>query len=99
MQFELNHAMSIVLNWFNCNKLSVNVKKSKLMFFGTPGQMKVMENIVVNAGDNILERGMQFKYLGVMLDPQLTFHAHCEYVKTKSGKNWSFREDKEFSRP
>ena len=54
------------------------------MLFRIPGRLKIMENIMVYVGENTLERVETFKYLGAMLDPQLTFKAHCEYVKSKT---------------
>ena len=85
MQAKLNSVMSIITNWCNCNKLSVNIKKSKVMLFGTPGQLKIMDNIQVNVGDNQSECVLQFTYLGGNVRPLLYFfHDHCDYTKSKT---------------
>ena len=44
----------------------------------------MIENTVVYAGENTLECVKQVKYLGVILVPHLTFHAHCDYIKLKT---------------
>ena len=81
---KLNNAMKIISNWFNCNKLSLNHKKSKIMFFGTRPQLAKLSEVKVYAGQSELERVDRFKYLGVMLDSALTFSHHVEYLKSKT---------------
>ena len=81
---KLNNSMKIISNWFNCNKLSLNHKKSKFMLFGTRSQLSKLSDVKVYAGQSELERVESFKYLGVVLDPNLTFSQHIEYLKSKT---------------
>ena len=81
---ELNGAMHILQSWFSCNKLSLNTTKSKLMLFGTAGQLNLLEGISVEVPENTLELVSEYKYLGVVLDPQLNFSRHVEYLKRKT---------------
>ncbi len=85
---KLNDVMKIVTNWSNCNKLSVYPKKSKVMFFGTQGQLFKLSCVKVYGGQLELERVTPFKYLGMILnqglilvnmvfDQGLTFSQHC----------------------
>ena len=42
-----------------------------------------MNSVTVRAGDTVLSRVYQFKYLGVMLDPYLTWNDHTDYIGRK----------------
>ena len=46
LETQLNEALKIIMNWFNGNKLSLNRKKSKIMFFGTHGQLLRLNNVM-----------------------------------------------------
>ena len=41
-------------------------------------------NIAVYHRDHLLEHCTVYKYLGIMLDPRLTFQDHMEYMKSKT---------------
>ena len=46
---------------------------------------KIKLNITIN--DCIIEEVTKFKYLGVIIDSEFNFNAHCEYLKYKMAKN------------
>ena len=43
--------------------------KTKVMLTGTHQRLTLVDSFIVRAGDTVLSRVYQFKYLGVMLDP------------------------------
>ena len=43
-----------------------------------------MANIQRKQGDNVIDRVTSFKYLGITLDPNLTFRNHVEYICKKT---------------
>ena len=45
LERKLNDALKIIMNWFAVNKLSLNRKKSKIMYFGTRGQLSKLADI------------------------------------------------------
>ena len=54
------------------------------MLFGTPAQLKAYDGLQVFHRNQQLTPCTTFKYLGIMLDPNLNFSAHIEYMKSKT---------------
>ena len=81
---KLNFDFRLVNEWFKKNRLSLNAKKSKFMVFGTRSKTSQMANIQLKQWDHIIDRVTKFKYLGITLDPGLTFHDHIETIKGKT---------------
>ena len=54
------------------------------MLFGTRGRCENFENMTINVGQEQLQPCDKVKYLGVILDPQLKFDKHVQYVKSKT---------------
>ena len=73
--------MKALDTWFCMNKLSLNAKKSNFMLFGTPTQLKSYGGIRVYHRQHQLEQCSTFKYLGIVLDLNLSFRAHVEHMK------------------
>ena len=53
------------------------------MIFGTYNQRERIGSITVKFGATVLEQVDRFKYLGIILDPNLNFEAHVRYLKSK----------------
>ncbi len=84
---QLNTQIEILNRWFQQNRQSLNVAKTKVMLFDT-------QALIAKQGDFCLEiRGQEvehvhaFKYLGVMLDPLLSFHELVKYSQSKTYGN------------
>uniref|UniRef100_A0A669C5X4 Reverse transcriptase domain-containing protein n=1 Tax=Oreochromis niloticus TaxID=8128 RepID=A0A669C5X4_ORENI len=75
--------LNILKNWFDVNKLSLNIKKTKLIIFGTR-QMKNVSKIRVNGIE--IERVFENKFLGVLIDDKLSWKSHINHVTTKMSK-------------
>ena len=84
LELKLNNALAKVSDWYKKNKLSVNLDKTKVMFFGTKPQLTRMENVNVKLENVAIARVTKFKYLGLVLDCSLTFSQHVEYIKSKT---------------
>ena len=78
---KINYELERVNIWLTLNKLSLNIKKTKLMIFGRK-QKKIKEiNITI---DNVqIERVHIFKFFGIMLDEGLTWTDHTNMVANK----------------
>ena len=61
-----------IIQWLTNNFLYLNYSKTKVMFIGTHQGLALVDSFTVRAGDTVLSRIYQFKYLGVMLDPYLS---------------------------
>ena len=46
----------------------------------TDQRLALVDSFTVRAGDTVLSRVYQFKYLGVMLDPYLSWNDHINYI-------------------
>ena len=70
----MNKELTNVSNWFNANKLSLNVKKTKFSFFHKSSKKDNIPLLLLNLNINgfTIERGSSIKFLGVSLDENLT---------------------------
>ena len=55
------------------NKLSLNVKNTKLMIFGINNILRNFENISLTYAKDLIDRVDSYKYLGVLFDPCRTW--------------------------
>ena len=53
------------------------------MLTGTHQRLTLVDSFIVRAGDTVLSRVYQFKYLGVMLDPYLSWNDHIDFIENK----------------
>uniref|UniRef100_A0A671U3I7 Reverse transcriptase domain-containing protein n=1 Tax=Sparus aurata TaxID=8175 RepID=A0A671U3I7_SPAAU len=82
----VNHEMAKLHVWFNINKLSLNLEKTKYMLYGKKG-CNNSTNIQVN-GVNI-ERVHENKVLGVIIDDMLSWKPHIRQLKRKLARSVS----------
>ena len=79
---ELQRAMQqdadILHDWLCRNVLTMNTVKTKYMMFGAA---KNVSNLHIVFGGALIDRVRQYKYLGLILDEQLSFNLHVNHVK------------------
>ena len=92
IELNLNEEFKRVDKWFSCNKLSVNTTKTKGMLFSSNRYRDKDKTLTIdepreNTGQAI-EHVSVYKYLGLWLDPHLTFEHHmnsiCRKVKSRT---------------
>ena len=71
-----------VIEWLNNNFLYLNYSKTKVMLTGTHQRLALVNSFTVRAGDTVPSR-VYLKYLGVMLDPYLSWNDHIGYIGRK----------------
>ena len=79
----MNRELKEVVNWFKCNKLSLNATKTStnLMFFGTPHQINNITNDNhIYLDGRKLTRVYEAKFLGITLDHNLTWRSHINSI-------------------
>jgi len=72
--------MSRIMIWFDENKLTLNLSKTKCIILGnrlTDTNKKLMINGIE------LEQESEIKFLGVVIDSKLSWKPHIKYIKTK----------------
>ncbi len=84
----INSELKEVCNWFKCNKLSLNAKKTNLMFIGTPHQTKqIKDNRYIFLDGCKLTRVSDAKFLGITLDENLTWKSHINVISKTCSRN------------
>ena len=76
----VNKEMKKIKSWFDTNKLSLNLTKTKFMVFGN---RKIDANISLKIEDVVIERVFENKFLGVILDNKLCWKPHISYLCKK----------------
>ena len=76
-----------VAQWCDSNALTINMKKTKLMLFGTRASIKKHKLMPVLLNQNPIEFTNNYKYLGVILDSSLSFSKFVtNIIKTTTHK-------------
>ena len=86
---KMNKELTNGSNWFNANKLLLNVKKTKFSFFQKSSKKYNTPLRLPNLNINgfTIERESSIKFLGVWIDENLTWMDHIHTVENKFAKN------------
>ena len=86
---KMNKELTNGSNWFNANKLSLNVKKNKFSFFHKSSKKDNIPLQLPNLNINgfTTERESSTKFLGVWIDENLTRRDHIHTVENEIAKN------------
>ena len=87
--------------WFEANKLTLNVKKTKFMVFSestskiSNSYLKIGETNIEQIGTNCNEK--YFKFVGHVLDDKLSWEGHIEHIAKKlASANFGINSSKNF---
>ena len=84
----MNRELKEVCNWFKCNKLSLNASKTNLMLLGTAYKTRnsnTTHSIYLDGCK--LTRVAHTKFLGMIIDENLTWKTHIENVCKLCSRN------------
>lgn len=81
---NLNQEMEKINTWLNMNKLKLNENKTKIM------EVNASSNLIFKINDKLIEKVDRMKYLGFIIDKDLKFNTHLDYICKKIGKKISF---------
>ncbi len=79
----VNSEMIKLKSWFNINKLSLDLSKTKKMLFGN-GRKITRATPQIDGVD--IERVTETKFLGVIIDENLNWKPHIKYLQSKVSK-------------
>ena len=82
IRFCFETDLAIIQDWFNANKLTLNVSKSVIMRFNNKNR-KHQDNMDIKIGGIILPVVRQTKFLGVYLDDRLNWNVHIKGLQLK----------------
>ena len=78
----INQELEKINTWFCANLLSLNVKKTNYILFGN----KNLPNIDIFINKQIINRVYETKFLGVIIQSNLKWHAHIRLLLNKISK-------------
>ncbi len=86
LESKLKKCLPDANKWMEKNHLMLNSDKTKYMTFGTTHTLNMVSeaDLSVSLDGQIIEQVDHFKYLGVHLNPRLSFKNHAKYVKRKA---------------
>ena len=83
METVLNSELKLATEWLKANRLSLNVKKSKLLLFRSKQSKINNDNISIKLDGTKLALEANVKYLGMTIDNNLSWDDHINNLKKK----------------
>ncbi len=83
IELQLNDRLQETKQWMNDNVLTLNLKKTNAMVFGTKHTISQLNDLEISCEGVNIEVVSKTKYLGVILDSELKFTEHVNYLKQK----------------
>lgn len=87
IQCKLQDDMNSLKEWLDVNKLKLNTDKTKFMLIGTPQKLSNIssaeENVKIKFNGAVIEQCNNIKCLGVIIDENLSWSHHVDYVCKK----------------
>ena len=74
--------MTSIIDWFNANKLSVNLSKTNYMLFSSK-KVEERDIAVININNVTIEKVSEAKFLGIHIDDKLTWNTQVNTVTNK----------------
>ena len=87
----VNEELLGVMQWFRANRLSVNLKKTNFVIFGNPAKLRKITNCEIFLDHIKISRTETAKFLGVVIDENLSWASHIDYINGKIAKNGIIR--------
>ena len=85
----LRHDFNEISKWYISNKLTVKVKKTKLMLSGSKTILSSFSDLTFFAGEDQVNRVSSFNYLGAVLDEKWKWKMHVNSLLQKLGHRLS----------
>ena len=88
LSYNINAELTKITQWLAVNRLSLNAKNTKMMIFHSKqNKLSVNEIPIIKINGVPIERVIEFKFLGVLIDSNLTWSPHCNYIANKLSRN------------
>ena len=85
----MNLELSKISLWFKANKLSLNVTKTKYSLFHPAAKKRFLKDPIptLKMDNTAIDRENVTKFLGVLIDENLSWKPHINNVSTKISKS------------
>ena len=80
---NMSDDLALVREWLIANRLTLNINKTYYIIFTT---RYLPNDVRVTIGEQVIERRLSGKFLGMTLDDKLTFKEHINTIKGKVSK-------------
>ena len=81
---NLERELVNVDQWLSINKMTINTKKTEVIFFGTESKLKKLDSKTVRYLGTPLERKAKVKYLGVIFDQKMQWDNQIKNIAIKT---------------
>ena len=88
LEKNINNELSSISDWLSANRLSLNVGKSKLLYY-TNKNRQPLKSITIKINNETLKEVTDAKYLGVYMDNKLNWNTHINNMKLRLSKGIS----------
>ena len=85
LEKTINKELSKLYEWLCINRLSLNISKTNFVIFTPPNKQK--QNVTILINKKAIKEEKYVKYLGLLIDSQLTFKNHIDEVKKKVSRS------------
>lgn len=79
---DAQNDLNLLNEWFKSNRLTINISKTNYVIFAAKNK-KINDSFELKIDGQLLERKHKEKYLGLILDSNLTWKPHLENIKLK----------------
>ena len=83
LEANLNDDLRKIDDWLINNQLTLNISKTKVMLIGSSKKLSKISSISIQVFDNVVERVVDFKYLGVTFSSNMTWSDNLCELSTK----------------
>ena len=82
---QMEHDLKILKIFFDNHFLKMNGKKTKYLIFNEKAHLQsfTLPNMQITIENEVIERVSHFSYLGLIIDEELKFNKHVDFVKSK----------------
>ena len=81
---RISYELSLINDWLQINKLSLNVDKTKYMIFhNVQKNVSLYEQLTLEFNGEKIKRTKTFNFLGILLNEQLTWNSHITHLSSK----------------
>ena len=82
LEYDVNNELKKLHSWLIVNRLSLNLDKTNFVIFH-PYDKPMKHKITLKFNKKAISQKSAIKYLGVMVDSTLTWHAHVDLTSKK----------------